>query len=79
MKYSIVPNEDYLCLNEMLDSKAIEAAKEISKKVSHSMSLEAQSLSTEDSRLSAQRLAKDLKEKMDSRIWESPKRKGKKS
>lgn len=77
--YAIVPNEDYLSLNELLDRKSEEAAKIISKKVSHSMALEAQGLNAEDSRSSFLRLAKELKEKMDSRIWQTPKRKGKKS
>lgn len=76
--YAIVPKEDYLSLNELLDRKSEEAAKAISKKVSHSMALESQGLSTEDNRSSFMRLAKELKEKMDSRIWEIPKRKGKK-
>jgi predicted DNA-binding mobile mystery protein A len=70
--YAIVPNEDYLSLNEMLDHKAEEAAKLISKKISHPMALESQDLSAEDKLSSIQRLAKELKEKMDSRIWALP-------
>ena len=77
--YAIVPNEDYLSLNELLDRKAEDAAKLISKKISHSMALESQGLSTEDNRSSVQRLAKELKEKMDPRIWELPRLRGKKS
>jgi predicted DNA-binding mobile mystery protein A len=77
--YALVPNEDYLNLNEMIDRKAEDAAKLISKKISHSMALESQGLSAEDNRSSVQRLAKELKEKMDSRIWELPPRRGRKS
>ena len=76
--YAVVPNEDYLSLNELIERKAEDAAKVISKKVSHSMALESQGLSTEDNRASLQRLAKELKEKMDPRIWETPKGKSKK-
>jgi hypothetical protein len=77
--YAIVPNDGYLSIDELLTQKSEEVAKAISKGVSHSMALEAQGLTPEDQRSTVSRLAKELKEKMDSRIWDSTPRKGKKS
>jgi predicted DNA-binding mobile mystery protein A len=69
--YAIVPNEEYESLNDLLDRKAEEAASSLSQTVSHSMALESQELSAEERRSSIERLAKELKNNMDPRIWEA--------
>lgn len=76
--YAIVPKDEYSGLHDLLDHQSQQVAKMITSKVSHSMSLEAQSLSDEENQQSLVRVARDLKEKGDSRIWDIPLRKGKK-
>ena len=48
--YAIVPDENYLSLEEILNKRAEGVAKELLKKVSHSMSLEDQGVGFEDKR-----------------------------
>ena len=67
--YAIVPNDHYLSLDDILNRRAEAVAKDLMKKVSHSMSLESQEVGGEDKREQLLRLAKDLKEKVDSRLW----------
>jgi predicted DNA-binding mobile mystery protein A len=67
--YAIVPDENYLSLDEILNKQAEGVAKELLKKVSHSMSLEDQDIGHEDKRNQLIRLMKELKENVDSRLW----------
>lgn len=65
--YAIVPNDDSESLEAIVDSRARLAAKELLKKVEHSMRLENQG--SPDYKGQLERLTLDLKEKMDPRIW----------
>jgi predicted DNA-binding mobile mystery protein A len=65
--YAIVPNDDAESLEAIVDSRARIAAKELLKKVEHSMRLEDQG--SPDLKAPLEKLTSDLKEKMDPRIW----------
>ncbi len=67
--YAIVPDENFQSLDAILENQAHSKATEILKKVSHSMRLEAQEISDDDKQRQLLRLAAELKEKMDSRLW----------
>lgn len=65
--YTIVPKEDYGSLEDIVDYKARKAARDLLKKVEHSMRLEDQG--SQDSKVELEKLSQTLKEKMDPRIW----------
>ncbi len=67
--YAIVPDERFRSLDEILDKRAEEAAKNVMKKVSHSMRLEAQEVGSVDRQNQLQRLARELKEALDPKLW----------
>jgi len=67
--YAIVPKEPYDSLDEILTEKSKKLASDLLKKVDHTMRLEQQG--TERSKEQLEQLAKDLKESLDSRIWDS--------
>jgi predicted DNA-binding mobile mystery protein A len=77
--YAIVPNEMFDSLEAIVDSRAKKAATELLKKIEHSMRLEEQG--STDSKSELERLAQNLKDKMDPRIWglTKPVKKGNKS
>jgi predicted DNA-binding mobile mystery protein A len=68
--YAIVPeNISNSSLEQILDDQAISVAKEISKSVGHSMRLEKQGVGPKETDAQIQNLAKELKENLDSKIW----------
>lgn len=75
--YAIIPNEANHSLDEILDRHALLVAKRILGRLEHSMRLEQQGSSKQETDEQIKQLATDLKEKMDSRIWDTstPKKK----
>lgn len=65
--YSIVPKDNYGSLEDIVDSKARKAAKDLLQRVEHSMRLEEQG--SQDSKVELEKLSQILKNKMDPRIW----------
>lgn len=72
--YAIVPDEE--SLEAIVDARARKAAKELFQKVEHSMRLEDQG--SPDSKADLEKLTRELKDKMDPRIWGLTKTKAKK-
>ena len=66
--YAIVPEDPYLSLESIIDERAKRAATELLEKVEHSMRLEEQG--SPDAKTEIERLAIELKTKVDSRIWD---------
>ena len=69
--YAVVPSDGYNSLEAILDDRAEMAAKKMLKRVSHSMHLEAQETTVEDRNTQLLRLARELKETLDSRLWDA--------
>jgi predicted DNA-binding mobile mystery protein A len=67
--YAIVPDDGFLDLDAILDERSMSLAKSLMKKVSHSMRLEDQDVEQRDKQEQLQRLARELKEKLDPRLW----------
>jgi len=67
--YAIVPEDGYRSLDEILNHQAEKVAKSLMKKVSHSMQLESQGVGNVDRNEQLKRLAQELKEKLDPRLW----------
>lgn len=65
--YAIVPSDESESLESIVDSRARQAAKNLIKKVEHSMRLEDQG--SPDSTIELEKLSQSLKEKMDPQIW----------
>jgi predicted DNA-binding mobile mystery protein A len=76
--YAIVPQETGVTLEEIIEHRAKETAAKILKEVSHSMKLESQGTSEKELQSEIERVARDLIEKGDSRIWNVAKTKTKK-
>lgn len=68
--YAIVPDDGFQSLEEILNHQAEATAKAIFKKVSHSMLLEKQEVGGKDKDSQQIRLANELKENLDSRLWD---------
>ena len=66
--YSIVPESPNSSLENIVNSRAKQLAADIVKCVEHSMRLEAQGSESIDAQI--EKLAYELKQKMDSRLWE---------
>lgn len=67
--YALIPEEPYTSLESVLDEQSFKAARNIVGKVDHTMRLEAQGLSNEQLREQVTELAHELKENLDSQIW----------
>lgn len=65
--YAIVPRDDYDSLEAIVDDRSKKAAKDLLKKIEHSMRLEDQG--SPDSKSALERLSQIMKEKMDPSIW----------
>jgi len=77
--YALVPESPFNDLEEIIESRATKLAREMIQKVDHTMKLEEQGTEQEDSSRQVDKLASDLKSKMDSRIWDkNPARKARK-
>lgn len=66
--YAIVPNEQHSSLDDIINEHAEDFALKILKRVEHTMQLEKQGTGTSKSEL--KRLIKELKDDVDSRIWD---------
>lgn len=73
--YAIVPIESGNTLDDIIKSKAQEAAGLILKDVAHTMRLEKQGTSEKQIQKEIERVAKELIESNDPRIWEVKNRK----
>ena len=73
--YAFVPKDGYDSLESIIDEKAMAVAEEIVQKVEHSMRLEAQGRKEKDIKKRIREIANDLKNQMDSRLWDSGKKK----
>jgi predicted DNA-binding mobile mystery protein A len=67
--YAIVPQEAGAQLEDIINQRAKEAATKIVKSVAHSMRLEAQGTSEKEIEREIERIAKELKETGDARLW----------
>jgi predicted DNA-binding mobile mystery protein A len=77
--YAIVPNQPYENLDSIVIEKAKQLAADLNRRVGHSMELESQGSEASDTKKQVERLAFDLKSKMDSRLWNKrPPKSGKK-
>ncbi len=68
--YALVPEPRYGSLEAILDERARSLARTLAKDVSHSMKLENQGVDIGNTEAQIERLAQDLKAKLDPRIWE---------
>ena len=68
--YAIVPKKEYNSLEKIIDHQAELLANKLIKKADHTMHLEAQGISSREIKSQTKKLANELKDKMDSRIWE---------
>lgn len=76
--YAIVPREGGATLDDVIRNRAVAAASKILKEVSHTMKLEAQGTSDKQVQNEIKRIANQLIESGDNRIWDVEK-KGKKN
>jgi predicted DNA-binding mobile mystery protein A len=67
--YAIVPDQPYGSLDAIVDQKAQQLAAELNQRVGHTMELEKQGSDAADTEKQVQRLAFELKSKMDIRLW----------
>jgi predicted DNA-binding mobile mystery protein A len=67
--YAVVPEEPFASLESILDAQAAEAAREVISRVDHTMRLEQQGVSPENSNEQAKELADKLKAEMASSLW----------
>jgi predicted DNA-binding mobile mystery protein A len=72
--YAVVPQEIGSTLDDIIKNRATSAATRILREVAHTMSLEAQGTSEKQSKEEIKRIANELIESGDSRIWESEKK-----
>lgn len=64
--YAIVPQKS---LEKIVDEQALRSAKNILKRTTHTMSLEKQEAGSEETKLHLEELARDIKNKLDKRLW----------
>lgn len=67
--YAIIPREAGVTLEEIIERRALETASKILKAVGHTMSLEAQGTTEKELQKEIERIARELKESGDPRIW----------
>ncbi len=67
--YAIVPVNDEESLDDILERRSLRVAEKIIEEVDHSMRLEKQSISDQENYVQLKRLAFELKEKLDARLW----------
>lgn len=68
--YAIVPKTGYNSLEEIVNHQTQLLAHKLMKQVDHTMRLEAQGTSSKEIQSQTRKLANELKDKMDPRIWE---------
>lgn len=69
--YAIVPIESGNTLDDIIKNKAYEAARKVMKDVAHTMRLEKQGTSEKQIQKEIERVAQELVESNDARIWET--------
>ncbi|MBS1960590.1 MAG: mobile mystery protein A [Bdellovibrionales bacterium] len=69
--YAIIPDQPNHSLDEILDRRATTTAKRILGRIEHSMRLERQGSPDEEIAEEVKKLAHELKESLDSRLWET--------
>jgi predicted DNA-binding mobile mystery protein A len=67
--YAIIPREAGMTLEDIIERRALESAAQILKGVGHTMSLEAQGTTQKEIQKEIERIARELKENVDPRIW----------
>lgn len=67
--YAIIPREAGATLEDIIERRALETASKILKVVGHTMSLEAQGTTEKELQKEIERVARELKESGDPRIW----------
>ena len=72
--YAIVPKDQFADLDEIVSQRAELLAGELVKKVHHTMKLEKQGTGL-DTQSDRKKLAEELKQKMDSRMWDGRRKK----
>ena len=75
--YAIIPREAGATLEDIIERRALETASKILKAVGHTMSLEAQGTTEKELQKEVERIAHELKESGDPRIWSDVKIKSK--
>ncbi len=73
--YAIIPIESKETLDDIINRRALQAASKILKEVAHTMKLEDQGTSDKEIQAEIRRIAKELVESGDSRIWNLEKKK----
>lgn len=68
--YAIVPQDSSALLEDIIENKAMVAAEKILKDVSHSMRLEAQGTTEKQMKAEVKRIASELIESGDARLWD---------
>ena len=68
--YAIVPKTGYNSLEEIINHQTQLLAYKLMKQVDHTMKLESQGTSPKEIQNQTKKLANELKDKMDSRVWE---------
>ena len=68
--YAIVPKTGYNSLEEIINHQTQLLAYKLMKQVDHTMKLESQGTSPKEIQDQTKKLANELKDKMDSRVWE---------
>lgn len=71
--YAIVPQEPYSNFEAIIDERATQAARSVVSKVDHTMKLEQQGISRDRLNEQIREIARELKDNMDSTLWESAK------
>lgn len=66
--YAIVPKDQYSSLDDIIDTHAEEFARKILKRTEHTMQLEKQG--TGSSKFELKKMVKEIKDDVDSRIWD---------
>ncbi|NDG85328.1 MAG: mobile mystery protein A [Proteobacteria bacterium] len=67
--YALVPEAPHQSLNDILDAQALKSARSLAGKVEHSMRLEKQGVERRVADHDIQKLAQELKEKLDPLLW----------
>lgn len=70
--YAIVPNDRYQDLEDIIEERARELARQVVRRTEHSMRLEKQGSNDEELAKEVARVTEQVKSTMDSRLWEMP-------
>ena len=68
--YAIVPRDEGMTLENIIEKRALDAASKILRAVGHTMSLEAQGTTEKELQTEIARIARELKESGDPKVWD---------